>query len=173
MEFHGLNTWLVVQLDDFAALLDRADPKLVRDMGAGLSDADRSTLLLQFDTINRATYLTKFMFDVEHLVTSLIVGVGEKPKTQYGALCRQLVRSLGMDPQPSLDALLLPAYVRNSLHNNGFASQGFDFEINGTPYAVPEGEQIRFAGWNNLRLMVEALSEALLLILEREKLASR
>src|SRR5436190_10987141 len=68
--FSELNLWLIIQLDNFLELLEPSSMKISQYMI--LTPKDRLQFLLQYDTVNRASYCTKSMFEVEYFLASII-----------------------------------------------------------------------------------------------------
>ena len=64
-----LNAWLLIQLEDFIGTINKNIGKVERYYN--FSENDRKTFLANFDTINRASYLTKCMFDTQHFVKAI------------------------------------------------------------------------------------------------------
>ena len=61
--FSELNLWLLVQLDTFLELLKSDNIKISKNVS--LTPNDRIQFLLQYDTLNRASYCTNAMFQVD------------------------------------------------------------------------------------------------------------
>jgi len=62
--------------------------------------------------------------------------------------------------------LNLPAQVRNSLHNNGYATVDFEMELRGNTYKIEQGKQITFSDWNHIYIFMDELLDVLVEIID-------
>ena len=120
----------------------------------------------QYDTINRTSYCTKAMFDVEHFLKSVSKLLGMNTEVGYREMTRKLKSSLNL-ADDQFDILNVVARVRNSLHNNGYhTEEDFEILIRGKSYKFEKDKQVKFLGWDNLYIMFDELLDVIEFILE-------
>jgi hypothetical protein len=169
--FAELNLWLLIQLDSFLEILDRNNDRISKYMT--MNSANRTQFLAQYDTINRAAFCTKAMFDVEHFLRLLAKGLQiALQNNKYGTLADELLRSVGLSTSDNLLTIKNIADIRNSLHNNGFASYDFVILVGSNRYSFTMGQQVYYTGWDNLYIMFEQLIDKLVEIINSKKLKS-
>jgi hypothetical protein len=162
-----LNLWLLIQFDSYLEVLDRHGNKVSRYVG--LTEPDRTQFLLQYDTINRAGYCTKAMFDIEYFLNILAEHLGVKTDGGYWRVTERMKESLNLTDQ-QFKILNVPAALRNSLHNNGYHMQkDFEVVICGKLYKFEKGKQVMFSGWDNLYIMFDKLLDVIVFIIESAK----
>jgi len=164
--FSELNLWLTIQFDWFLDLLNPNNPEISRYMI--LTPNDRIQFLSQFDTLNRANYITHAMFEIENFLKSLMNGLGIAPARHdgYYKFTKQLLTHLNVTDVQKHRILNLPAQVRNSLHNNGYPTDDFEITLSGNLYRITTGERIDFAGWNHMYIFFDELLDVLVEIIE-------
>jgi hypothetical protein len=159
-----LNLWLLIQFDSFLEVLDRRSNRVSRYVQ--LTEQDRIQFMVQYETITRASYCTKAMFEVEYFLNSLAEGLGIKTVGGYWNVTERMKKSLKLTDQ-QFKILNVPAAVRNSLHNNGYHMQkDFEVVIRGKSYKFEKGKQIMFSGWDNLYVMFDELLDVIVSIIE-------
>lgn len=161
--FSLLNLWVLIQLDDFLELLNSESIRIAKYMN--LTPESRKQFLLQYDTINRSSYCTKAMFDVEKFLSDVVDHLGLTPKRKYSVIVDELSR-INMIDSNEKQVLTVPAEIRNTLHNNGYAGRDFMGTVRGVPFNFVRGTQVRFAGWNNLYIVFDELVDVLTKIIE-------
>jgi hypothetical protein len=169
--FAESNLWLLIQLDSFLEILDRNNDRISKYMT--MDSANRTKFLAQYDTINRAAFCTKAMFDVEHFLRLLAKGLQlALQNNNYGTLADEVLRSVGLTTSDSLLILKNIAHIRNSLHNNGFVGYDFVILIGSNRYSFTKGQQVYYTGWDNLYIMFDKLIDTLVEIINSKKLKS-
>jgi hypothetical protein len=164
--YFQLNLWLVIQFDSFLEVLDRGGNRVSRYIE--LTEQDRTQFMAQYDTINRACYCTKAMFEVEHFLNSISK---QLTLTTYGYrdMTRKLKNSLNLTDY-QLDILNALARVRNSLHNNGYhTEEDFEMVTRGKSYKFEKDKQVKLSGWDNLYIMFDELIDVIVFIIESAK----
>ena len=124
--FSELNLWLVIQLDTFLELLDSNSTKIPKY--ASLTPNDRIQFLLQYDTLNRASYCTNAMFQIEYFLNVIGSKIGVE-KDGYYRYTKSLLSRLNIYDDNKFKTLNAPAQIRNSLHNNGCPDRDFEVTI--------------------------------------------
>jgi hypothetical protein len=165
--FSMLNTWLLIQLDGYLGLLDRSNPHI--RMYLNLTPNDRIHFLSQYDTINRASYITKAMFEVEYFLSSLNKGMNLNLSPKYYKLTKDLLQHRGIRSKHKHNVLNAPAHLRNSLHNNGFARYNFKMMMRDKSYKFTKGKMVRFGGWGDIYIFIDELLDVLVKIIDNPK----
>src|SRR5688500_10549863 len=88
-----LNAWLQLQLEAYREMLKVNDTKLQKVMS--LQPNDRIQFLMQYDTINRASYCTKAMFEVEHFLSILCNSLNNIENRTYSQITKNVLNSVG------------------------------------------------------------------------------
>jgi len=164
-----LNIWLLIQFDSFLEVLDRHSNRLSRYIQ--LNEDDRTRFMSQYDTITRASYCTKAMFEVEHFLHTLanrLDGIIAS-RDGYWKMTERLQKSLNLKGY-QFKVLNTPALVRNSLHNDGYHNgKYFKVVIRGKSYEFVSGKQVNFSGWDNLYIMFDELIDVIDFIVDSTK----
>jgi hypothetical protein len=169
--FAELNLWLLIQLDSFLEILDKNNDRISRYMT--MNSANRTQFLAQYDTINRATFCSKAMFDVEHFLRFSAKGLQlSLQNNNYGTLADELLRTVGITTSDSLLIMKNIAHIRNSLHNNGYAGYDFVMLVGSNRYSFTKGQQVYHTGWDSLYVMFDKLINKLVEIINSKKFKS-
>jgi hypothetical protein len=152
--FSELNLWLVIQLDTFLELLESNSTKIPKY--ASLTPNDRIQFLLQYDTLNRASYCTNAMFHVEHFLNVIGGRIGVD-KDGYYSYTKSLLSRLNMYDDDKFKTLNAPSQIRNSLHNNGCPDRDFEVTIRGRLYKFAKSKPIIYTDWGSLYIFFDEL----------------
>jgi hypothetical protein len=162
--YYILNLWLLIQFDSFLEVFAPRSNRVSRHVQ--FTPQNTIQFMAQYDTINRASYCTKAMFDIENFLNSLAERLGKKTDGGYRKVTRTIKDSLKLTDE-QFKILNLPAVVRNSLHNNGYHTEkDFEVVIRGKSYKFEKGKQIMFSGWDNLYVMFDELLDVIVSIIE-------
>lgn len=105
------------------------------------------------------------MFDVGHFLNSVAKLLEIKTK-RYSDMIGELKNPVKLTDY-QLDVLKVPAFVRNSLHNNGYHTKNdFEVAIRGKLYKFEKGKHVMFAGWDNLYIIFNELLDVIEIIIE-------
>ena len=163
-----LNVWLLIQFDDFLDTQNKLNGKIEKYLT--LSDEDRSTFISNFDTVNRASYLTQFMFYTEQFVIVLLKKLNQTSSNGYYKNTENLLNALTKNVGQNLKILTLPAQVRNSLHGNGYTDYDIDVTLRGTSFNARKGEQVKFTGWDDLYIMLDEMTDLIIDLVENSSI---
>ena len=164
VQYFLLNLWLLIQFDSFLEVFARRSNRVSRHVQ--LAPQDAIQFMSQYDTINRASYCTKAMFNIEIFLKNLAKGLGKKTDISYRTLTRTIKDSLSLTDD-QFDILNVLARVRNSLHNNGYhTEEDFEVVIRGKSYKFEENKQVKFSGWDDLYIMFDELLDVMVVIIE-------
>jgi len=162
------NLWLLIHLDTFFEMLDEKDTKIKNYMN--LNPKSRIQYLSQHDTINRISYVTKVMFDVEDFIKTIMKGIEKPPHGKYYQFTKDLLTELQINDTQSHKILNAPYQIRNSLHNGGYAYHDFEIKLRGNQYNFIKGEQLKFTGWNHLYIFFDELIDLLITIVNKSEI---
>ena len=149
--------WTLVQLEN----LSNHNPKpIISKRFKNLTPSSRAQILLQYDTINRQAFVSVTMAQVEDFINALCQELFGKSFTYYAISIKKLCNKI-FPQKPSKYYSLYALYlIRNSMHNNGYIKilkDDFDLQIGSTIYKFRKGEQISFAGWDNICIITGEL----------------
>ena len=165
--FSELNLWLLVQLDTFLELLKSDNIKISKNVS--LTPNDRIQFLLQYDTLNRASYCTNAMFQVEHFLNVIGSKIGVE-KDGYYSYTKSLLSRLNIYDDNKFKTLNAPAQIRNSLHNNGCPDRDFEVTIRGRLYKFVKSKPIMYTGWGGLYIFFDELLNIIIEITDNHAL---
>jgi hypothetical protein len=165
--FSELNLWLLIQLDTFLELLDSNSTKIPKY--ASLTPNDRIQFLLQYDTLNRASYCTNAMFHVEHFLNVIGTRIGVE-KDGYYSYTKRLLSRLNIYDDNKFMTLNAPAQIRNSLYNNGCPDRDFEVTIRGRLYKFAKSKPIIYTGWGSLYILFDELLNIMIEITDKHAL---
>jgi hypothetical protein len=152
--FSELNLWLLIQLDTFLELLESNGTKIPKY--ASLTPNDSIQFLLQYDTLNRASYCTNAMFQIKHFLNVIGSKIGVE-KDSYYRYTKSLLSRLNIYDDNKFKTLNAPAQIRNSLHNNGCPDRDFEVTIRGRLYKFVKNKPIVYTGGGNLYIFFDEL----------------
>src|SRR5919199_1234565 len=152
--FSELNLWLLIQLDTLLELLKSDSIKISKNVS--LTPNDRIQFLLQYDTLNRASYCTNAMVQVEHFLNIMGNKIGVE-KDSYYSYTKSLLSRLNIYDDNKFKILNAPAQIRNSLHNNGCPDRDFEVTIRGRLYKFVKSKPIMYTGGGNLYIFFDEL----------------
>jgi len=172
VNYTALNTWLLIHFDTFLEMTHLQNNKLEKylklDESVKFNDGQKWIYLRQHDMINRTTYITKVMFDVEDFINKIMMKINPtynptKDKS-FWIVSQECLKVLNMDDGQNYKILNLPYKIRNTLHNNGFhhGKQDFEITLREKPYKFVRGRQIFFADWDNLYVFFDELINLLI-----------
>jgi len=162
------NLWLLIHLDTFFEMLNEKDTKIKNYMN--LNPRSRIQYLSQHDTINRISYVTKVMFDVEDFIKTIMKGIEKSPHGKYYQFTKDLLTELQINDIQSHKILNAPYQIRNSLHNGGYAYHDFEIKLRDNQYNFIKGEQLKFTGWNHLYIFFDELIDLLITIVSKPEI---
>lgn len=166
--FSETNLWLLIHLDVFNEMLNQQDQKISKYMN--LNPHSRIQYLVQHDTINRISYTTKTMFDVEHFIKDLMKGLEKPAQGKYFQFSEKLLKILEINSEQKHKILNAPYQARNSLHNDGYSYHDFEISLRGKSYNFVKGQQITFFGWDTLHIFFDELIDVLIEITNNPKI---
>jgi hypothetical protein len=165
--FLQLNLWLLIQFDNFRNVVFTPTSTSVSEYISLRTEENAKQFKLQYDRINRASYCTVAIFDVENFLRDIVKQLGTNTDdVTYRGLIGKLQRQLNLTVDQTR-ILRAPSDVRNSLHNNGFHTENnFEVVIRGKTYKFVKNDKVSFMGWDNLYIMFDGLVDAIEFILQ-------
>lgn len=100
----------------------------------------------------RVGLVTLTQFQIENLMANMVRALGSSPRRQYAALVDQVLTDLyGHDTERARTSLLVPAWIRNTLHNNGIHN-GPDarVQVHGHRFRFRSRRRFSQAGWGEV-----------------------
>lgn len=164
--------WAIAQLEIF---INRTPDLIINKRFNTLKASTLTQILLQYDTINRKTYVVDIMFSTEHFINALCQALLKKQFPTYKHSIDAIVTDLFGGNQDKINELYALYLIRNSIHNNGYINRKiteFDLTIENTLFQFRNNSQITFSGWDNLYLFSKRLIETIIDIIEAQKVAN-
>lgn len=158
--------WTISQLEIFS---NHIPNPIICNRFDNLEESSFAQILVQYDTINRKTFVFDTMALSEDFMNSICIEVFKKQFNTYKESIDEITKSIFSGGQDKLNILYSLYLVRNSLHNNGFIKrkiQEFDLTIETKTYSFRNNSQITFSGWDNLHILIQKLLETIVEIIE-------
>jgi hypothetical protein len=104
------------------------------------------------DKFTRIGVASQVQFQIENLLSNLLLADGAKPVRGFSALSRQVLTHFNYrSVNRGVNVLMVPAHIRNSLHNNGIhRNADASIQVSGYCYRFREGKQCSVAGWGHI-----------------------
>jgi len=127
-------------------------PAVLSLLGLSNSD-DLSSVLQDFNANAKAGFITTVQFALENCIVCIIEAIPRvDPQNGFGQNARVIIE-LGEIPQAEqkLDLMMLPAWIRNTLHANGIHNRSNrTIEVDGESYIFERGQRISCGTWSHL-----------------------
>lgn len=106
--------------------------------------------------MQKLAQITLCHFAIENLLRTLVRSMGISAHlSKYYRITKALIEALELDSSLTGE-LMVPAYIRNTLHNNGLHKwNSCDFEINGVHYEFKQNEHLECATWPHIAHVLE------------------
>lgn len=167
--FSMLTVWVLIQFDDFINTHDPLDGKIKKYMT--LNAKAKPIMISQLDTINRASFLTKLMFDVEHFFKNILDYFNQNIPNGYGEILDGFLDELKITDPQTKNILKLPADIRNILHNNGYTRHPIiSTTLRNRTYEANAGDQITFLHWDDIYIIIDEMADCLIDIIENNSI---
>lgn len=135
------------------------------------TDKSKKQMVDTFEVMQRAAFLSIFMFQVEVFLKNIAKAInidlktsGKKPKSKgFRAITREIIFKLFSENQEErIHFLNMPAMIRNCLHSSGYHNEaGFKILIDGKVYEFVRSEKIEFASWVHIYIFLNKLVDVL------------
>ena len=170
-----LTTWVNLQLTlyrDYGKSINSHIRRKLNDQSNGRLSANQISVKIQkLDILNRRSYLTALMFEVEVFLKKISETLPEGELQGYEQLVKHVLRELGILTNDSEEfrKLYYPAIIRNSLHNNGFhEGKKYEGKIKGIPFLFEDKQQTKHAGWRHVYFFCIGILEMMELIIQHQ-----
>jgi len=113
---------------------------------------DLGGLLTDFSKNSKAAYITCVQFALENCIKSILEILGSVPPTFWGS-AKKIIEVAGIPKSDEkLKQLMVPAYIRNSLHRNGVHTKQSvpAVVIDGESYSFRKDKRVDCASWSHL-----------------------
>jgi len=154
--FSFIIAWAMLQLDfynQFGRTSNSAIPQWIMNMNPGIDRVRIEEFLSNYDNMNRRSFLTNFLFQVEVLLEEINKILTNPTQDQgYKFLVKHVVRELEMN-NPNNETyriLYFPAMVRNAMHMNGVHTENEDNgRIDDILFKFQENQLINYGSWRH------------------------
>jgi hypothetical protein len=120
----------------------------------GLSSVpDLQSVLRDLNKNAKVSFLTTVQFALEPCIEQVLDALpGESRTFRLGRTAARLVLVAGVEPaQAKLDRLRLPAWMRNTLHNNGIhLHESKRLVVDGEAYVFLKGQRLECGSWSHI-----------------------
>lgn len=174
-----LSGWLNIQLiiyRDYARGTNSPIGRKIRESNQNMALTQFTEIIRNFDLVNRRSYLTSFMFQVE-VFLERINGILPNVATEQGykKLVKHVLKELGMTQKDNekYRILYFPALVRNSLHMNGTHMGDDDNgKIQNIPFSFKNKQLVGHAGWRHMYFFCEHILDVIEEILKNKQIGN-
>ena len=135
------------------------------------TDKSKKQMVDTFEVMQRAAFLSIFMFQVEVFLKNIakarnidLKSSGKKPKSKgFRVITREIIFKLFSENQEErIHFLNMLAMIRNCLHSSGYHNESnFKISIDGKVYEFIRGEKIEFASWVHICIFLNKLVDVL------------
>lgn len=156
VKLRELSTWADMITKTYASLMMKANspiPKYLKSQNKKMTDEYIKQLVSNFDLINRASYLTMFLFLIENFMGSVNRQLASKcQKCGYAKLAIHLFNELNISNpnNEKFDVLNVPALVRNCLHSEGKHMRKSEHgKVDGILFKFTTGQTHNYGSWEH------------------------
>jgi len=165
--------WLNIQMGlyyEYGRKTTLPIPQKILRENPNISMAHLTEILKNFDHMNRRSFLTNYLFQVEVLLNR-INGIlpNVTSDLEYKNLTKHVLKELGMAKMDNEDFRILyfPALVRNSLHMNGrHTKNNVNGKICGIQFTFKKNKPVEHAGWRHVYFFCEKIPDVIEKILK-------
>lgn len=160
--------WALVQLENFSNLNPQP---IISKRFENLTVPGMTVLLLQYDTINRQAFAGVTTALVEDFINALCQELFSESFTNYSKSIKKLCDKIFPENSEKFYKLYSLYLIRNSLHNNGYIKilkNDYDLKIGKRIYKFRKGQQIQFAGWDNIFIITKELLNVIVEVVENK-----
>lgn len=170
--------WTIAQLEIFTNFTTHS---IIKNRFDKLSPSSFAQIMLQYDNINRKTFLVDIMSSTEHFIDGLSQVICKKHYNTYKDNIDAIVVELFNGDQVKVNELYALYLVRNTLHNNGFIKRKIkefdltlinDLTLEKKTFSFRNNSKITLSGWDNLYLLAKRLFETIVQIIETQKITN-
>lgn len=170
-----ISSWLIIQLiiyRDYARSTNSPIGKKIRESNPNMTLAQLTEIVKNFDLMNRRSYLTSFMFQVEVFLERINGVLPNITSDQgYKKLVKHILKELGMTQvdNEKYRVLYFPALVRNSLHMNGIHMDTDDNgKIQKIQFSFKNKQLVKHAGWRHIYFFCDKILDVIQEILKNK-----
>jgi len=159
--------WAAMQVKTYPSLMMKKNspvPQYLKSLQP-VSDDSIKRLVFNFDLMNRSSYLTMFLFQVEVFFRGVNSILKNKcTNCGYRELTKHVLKELKIpnDNNEKLDILNIPALVRNCLHAHGIHNKNDEHgKIDGILFKFEKGKRPGYIGWEHVCFFCDKLLEVI------------
>lgn len=117
----------------------------------GLTQGSPQVAADDLEKFARIGLVTLIQFQVENLLANVVRALGSDPYRGYSRLVDQVLELTMAPMRRARNALLVPSWIRNTLHNNGI-HEGPDarIQVHGHRFRFRRGRRFSQAGWGEV-----------------------
>lgn len=117
----------------------------------GLVDGSTQMAANDLEKFARIGMVTLVQFQIENLLANLVRALGPMPRRAYSRLVDQVLELTARSTRRARTSLLVPSWIRNTLHNNGI-HEGPEarVQVHGHVFRFRNGRRFSQAGWGEV-----------------------
>ena len=129
------------------------DPSLIANILLLTDMKDLKGLLTDFNQNSKAAYITSVQFALENCIKSILEASGRSAPYTFHDSAKAIINFTKIPKSDEkLKQLMVPAYIRNSLHRNGIHTKQNvpAIVIDGESYGFEKGKRVNCGSWSHL-----------------------
>jgi len=180
MSLNYMVAWVMLQLNFYANYARKENdpiPLWIKSTNPNITQEQMEEFLWNFDNMNRRSFLTNFLFQIEVLLES-INNVLTNPTVDngYKLLIKHIIKELKLknSDNETFRKLYFPAMVRNALHMNGTHTENDDNgKIDGILFKFKKGNIVAYASWRHTYFFCDKILDVVEEILQNNYLKGK
>ena len=124
----------------------------------GINDfGSLKSLLTDLNKNSKASFLTMVQVALENCVVQVIEAIGgKKPSGKFSTDAKAIINLCGLtDPRQKLELLMLPAWLRNTLHANGIHKRpSKTLIVDGEAFVFEQDKRLQCGSWSHIAYAV-------------------
>ena len=161
----------IADYDNDIRYSDSRIPTTIKKSNPSVDDNFIQRIVENIDIRNRQSYLVISLFQFENLFTELAKKRGFSGRETYSNVVTHVINNLKLkNKKESLEVLLLPSYVRNTLHSQGvYKNEKIpkkEFSVKKILFKFENGKGHDFTSWRHLIFYFNNIIETIEEILE-------
>lgn len=159
----------IADYDNDIRYVDSRIPTTIKKSNPNVDDNFIQKIVENIDIRNRQSYLVISLFQFENLFTELAKKRGFTGQEKYSKVVTHVINNLPLENKiEKLDGLLLPSYVRNTLHSQGVYKRRpkKEFTVKNILFKFEEGKSHDYTSWRHLIFYFDNIIDIVEAILE-------
>jgi hypothetical protein len=115
-------------------------------------EKDLQSILSDFNSNSKASFITMVQFVLENCIMQVIESTGEKPAGKFYKDAKHILHLCKIEQlECKLEIIILPAYIRNTLHANGVHKwPSKTIILDGEEYKFEKDKRVNCGSWSHM-----------------------